>query len=76
MLLRYARERRTPLTVPDVERILQLTPGTLSQQWYEDGAAVDPGTVTVGITRADGTTLVAAGTGTTGRGHGGADVTA
>jgi hypothetical protein len=52
----------------EFERILQLTPGTLSQQWYEDGVAVDPGTVTIGITRADGTTLVAAGTGTTGTG--------
>jgi hypothetical protein len=49
--------------VAEFERILQLTPGTLTQQWYEDGAAVDPGTVTVGITRADGTTLVAAGRG-------------
>jgi hypothetical protein len=54
--------------VAELERILQLTPGTLSQQWYEDGVAVDPGTVTIGITRADGTTLVAAGTGTTGTG--------
>jgi hypothetical protein len=54
--------------VPDLERILQLTPGTLSQQWYEDGAAVDPGAATVGITRADGTILVAAGTATAGTG--------
>ena len=52
----------------DLERILQLTPGTLSQQWYEDGAAVDPGTVTIGITSADGTVIVTAGTGTTGAG--------
>jgi hypothetical protein len=52
----------------DLERIQQLTPGTLSQQWYEDGVPVDPGTVTVGITRADGTVLVASGTGTTGAG--------
>lgn len=56
--------------MPELERIQQNTPGTLSQQWYEDGAAVDPGTVTVGITRADGTTLVAAGTATTGSGSG------
>jgi hypothetical protein len=56
--------------MPDLERIGQLTPGTLSQQWYEDGAVVDPGTVTVGITRADGTVLVAAGTATTGSGTG------
>jgi 20S proteasome alpha/beta subunit len=54
--------------MPDLERIGQLTPGSLSQQWYEDGSAVDPGTVTVGITRADGTVLVAAGTATTGTG--------
>jgi hypothetical protein len=52
----------------ELERILQLTPGTLTQQWYEDGVAVDPGTVTLGITRADGSVLVAAGTGTTGAG--------
>lgn len=54
--------------MPDLERIQQLTPGTLSQQWYEDGVAVDPGTVTIGITRADGTVLQAAGTATTGSG--------
>jgi hypothetical protein len=52
--------------MPDLERIQQRTPGTLSQQWYEDGAVVDPGTVTVGITRADGTVLVAAGAATSG----------
>jgi hypothetical protein len=52
----------------DVERILQNTPGSISQQWYEAGAVVDPGTVTVGITAADGTEVVAAGTGTTGAG--------
>jgi len=54
--------------MPELERILRGTPGTLSKQWYEDGVAVDPGTVTVGITRADGTTLVSAGTATTGSG--------
>jgi hypothetical protein len=54
--------------VADLERIQQLTPGTLQQQWYEDGAVVDPGIVTVGITRADATVLVAAGTGTSGTG--------
>lgn len=52
----------------DLERIQQLTPATLSQQWYEDGSVVDPGAVTVGITRADGTVLVAAGTPTSGTG--------
>lgn len=51
-----------------MDRILQHTPTTLSNTWYEDGAVVDPGTVTIGITRADGTTLVAAGTATTGTG--------
>jgi hypothetical protein len=54
--------------MPDLERILQNTPGTLQQQWYEDGEPVDPGTVTVGITRADGTELVASGTATAGSG--------
>src|SRR5215207_10936678 len=51
-------------------RILLGTPGTISEQWYEAGAPVDPGTVTIGITRAAGTTLVAAGTATTGSGTG------
>ena len=54
--------------MPDIERILQNTPGTIKQQWYEDGAAVDPGTVTLGITRADGTVLIAAGAATAGTG--------
>jgi hypothetical protein len=54
--------------VPEVERILQNTPGTLSQQWYEDGTAVDPGTVTVGVTAADGSVVVSPGTGTSGTG--------
>src|SRR5215217_5067951 len=54
--------------MPDLERVQQLTPATVSQQWYEDGTATDPGTVTVGITRADGTTLVAAGAATSGTG--------
>lgn len=52
-------------------RILQNTPGTISQPWYEDGVVVDPGTVTVTITRADGTVLytdaATAGTGTSPR---------
>jgi hypothetical protein len=52
----------------DLERVLQATPLTLSQQWYEAGVAVDPGTVTVGITRADGTELVAPATATSGSG--------
>lgn len=54
--------------MPDLERVQQNTPLTLSQQWYEDGAVVDPGTVTLGITKADGTVLVAALTATSGSG--------
>lgn len=54
-----------------MERTLQSTPVTISQSWEVDGTIVDPGTVTVTITRADGTTLVAnaatAGTGATPR---------
>jgi hypothetical protein len=53
--------------VPDVERILQNTPGSVSQAWYEGGVIVDPGTVTVDVTRADGT-AIATGAGTTGTG--------
>jgi len=51
-----------------MERVLTDTAATVSQQFYEDGAAVDPSTVTIGITREDGTTLVAAGTATGGTG--------
>jgi hypothetical protein len=54
----------------DLERVLQLTPATLSQQWYEDGSAVDPGSVTVTVTGADGTAVAsgaASGTGTAAR---------
>jgi hypothetical protein len=54
--------------MPDLERVQQNTPLTLSKQWYEDGVAVDAGAVTIGITRADGTVLVAAGTSTAGTG--------
>jgi hypothetical protein len=54
--------------MPDLERVQQNTPLTLSQQWYEGGAAVDPGTVTIGIVRADGTELVAPATATSGAG--------
>jgi len=52
-------------------RILQNTPGTISQEWHEDGDLVDPGPVTVTVTRADGTELVsgasASGTGAAAR---------
>jgi len=51
-----------------MERILQSTAATISQSWYEDGTLIDPGTVTIGITREDGTTLVAGGTATSGTG--------
>jgi hypothetical protein len=54
--------------MPGLVRIQRLTPGTLSEQWFEDGAVVDPGTVTIGIVRADGTVLVTAGTATSGTG--------
>jgi hypothetical protein len=57
--------------MPELERILQNTPGSVSKQWYEDGTAVDPGTVTVDITRADGTVVASdasvSGTGTAAR---------
>lgn len=42
-------------------RILRGTAETLSAAFTVDGTAVDPGTVTVTITRADGTTLVQGG---------------
>lgn len=45
----------------DLERIHQKTPGSVSKQWYEAGVAVDPGTVTVNVTRADGTVVVTGG---------------
>lgn len=49
-----------------MERILQNAPFTASLLFSEDGTAVDPGTVTIGVTRDDGTVLVAAGTATGG----------
>jgi hypothetical protein len=51
-----------------MERILQSAPFTPSETFYDDGVIVDPGTVTVGVTRADGTILIAAGTATNGTG--------
>ena len=51
------------------ERILRGTPATITKQFLDqDGDAADPGVVTIGITKADGTTLVAAGTATSGTG--------
>lgn len=52
-----------------MDRILKNTPGTISNQWYSADDAADPGTVTIGITRADGTVLVAPGTATSGSGN-------
>lgn len=40
-----------------IQHILQSTASSLTVQFYNYGAAADPGTVTVAITRADGTTL-------------------
>jgi hypothetical protein len=54
----------------DLQRVQQTTPLTLNEQWSQDGAAIDPGTVTVGITRADGSVVVAPGAATTGSGTG------
>ena len=41
-----------------MERIRQNTPATISQSWYEDGVLIDPGAVTLTVTRDDGTVLV------------------
>ncbi len=52
------------------QQILRGAPGTLSWQYLDaDGEPADPGTVTVGVTRADGTVLVAAGQTTVGSGE-------
>lgn len=51
-----------------MERILQNAPFTASMTFYEDGVAVDPATVTIGVTRDDGTVLIAPGTSTAGSG--------
>lgn len=48
--------------------IEKATPETLQMSWYGDGALIDPGTVTIGIVNARGSTVVAAGTATTGTG--------
>jgi hypothetical protein len=56
----------------DLERVLQATPFTLQQQWYEGGTAVDPGSVTVTVTDTAGvvvTTGAASGTGTSPRAY-------
>lgn len=51
-----------------MDEILQNTPGTISNSWYQAGVLVDPGTVTIGVETSDGTTVVAAGTATSGSG--------
>lgn len=44
-----------------MDRIRQSTPATLSKTYYEDQVVVDPGTVTVDVTRADGTAVITGG---------------
>jgi hypothetical protein len=53
-----------------MDRILQSTPATISESWYQGATIQDPGTVAVTVTRDDGTivtTGTAAGTGATPR---------
>ena len=51
------------------QRVVRATAATIEWQGVDqNGEPADPGTVTVGVTRADGTTLVAAGTATGGSG--------
>ena len=52
-----------------MERAFQATPDTIEHTWYgEDGAIVNPGTVTITIDRANGTNVVPATTPTSGTG--------
>ena len=51
-----------------LDRIKRATPATISNTWYSAGTIADPGTVTVGIVRADGSVVVPAGTATAGSG--------
>lgn len=57
---------RTVVDRESFHRVLRGTTETLSVQWEEDGAADDPGTVTVGIIDDAGATVVAALTATGG----------
>lgn len=52
------------------QRIVRGVPSTLTWQYVDEfgAAAAPPGTVTIGVTKADGTVVVAAGTATTGSG--------
>jgi hypothetical protein len=55
--------------VPVDQQVLRGAPTALSFQYLDtEGEPADPGTVTVGVNRADGTVLVAAGAGTSGTG--------
>ncbi len=56
-------------TLPGVTTLRATSAATLSATFYNDGAAVDPGAVTITITRADGTAVVT-GQATTGSGSG------
>lgn len=67
--------RRLPLANErgvNVDRIVQGRSATLTHTFYSDGTATNPSpdSATIGITREDGTVLVAAGTGTTDTGTG------
>lgn len=54
---------------PADQRVVKATAATLSWQGVDsDGEHADPGTVTVGVVSSDGTTVVAAGTATSGTG--------
>ena len=48
-----------------VDLLEDVGPVTLTKQWYADGTVIDAGTVTIGITDANGDTVVAAATATT-----------
>jgi hypothetical protein len=51
-----------------MDRVKRQTAVTISNAWYVGGVIADPGAVTIGITRDDGTVLVPAGTATVGAG--------
>lgn len=51
-----------------MDRIKRQTAVTISNEWSSGGVVVDPGTVTIGVTRDDGTVVVAPGTATAGAG--------
>lgn len=52
-----------------MQRVKQSTgPVPISETWYQGGVVADPGTTTIGITRDDGTVLVAPGAATSGSG--------